>query len=202
MTVSKLSIIAPFLITFLLSACQTMPTTQIDVQDQQDMIRRIPSWQAEGKIALQMGDDRQSAAFDWQQQRANYVIHLYGPFGQGTTWLRRTSKGVSLENAEIGRRHASDAEQLMQDSFGWQVPVSNLQYWIRGLIAPKPPADETVLDEIGLISQLDQEGWHVTYVKYGTYNGWQLPTKLTAERESIKVTIVVKNWQISMAPAF
>lgn len=185
---------------FFLTACQTTPIMPTHVSQQQKALARIPSWQAEGKIAINMDGDRQSASFSWQQKHANYVIHLFGPFGQGATWLRRTSKGVTLENAEIGTRRATDPEQLMEETLGWQVPVSNLQYWIRGLAAPEPEPNNEQRNEVGLLSELEQQGWQVTYSKYETHDGWALPAKLTAERDSIKVTIVIKNWQLAMAP--
>lgn len=202
MTAVRHPLLALIVATLFLSACQTTPTIPEDVGQQQEALRKIPSWQAEGKIAINMDGERQNASFKWQQKHGNYVIHLFGPFGQGATWLRRTSKGVSLENAEIGLRHAADAEQLMMETLGWQVPVSDLQYWIRGLAAPTPDPDTAETDERGLLSRLEQQGWQVTYDRYEVYEGWALPDKLTAERGTIKVTLVIKNWQLAMAPIF
>lgn len=199
MTARRLSIIALLMLTSLLSACQSTLVLPENVSRQQEAIRRIPSWQAEGKIAINMNGERQSASFDWQQQHGNYVIHLYGPFGQGATWLRRTSKGVSLENADIGNRRAATAELLMQETLGWQVPVSELQYWIRGLAAPKPAPSVLELNDNQLIAQLEQQGWQVTFSRYGLHEGWVLPEKLSAEREGIEVTLVVKRWQLAPA---
>lgn len=183
-----------------LSACQTTPTIPEHLGQQQQALARIPTWQAEGKIAINMEGQRQNASFNWQQQHDNYVIHLFGPFGQGATWLRRTSRGVTLENAEIGTRRAPDAERLMEETLGWQVPVTNLQYWIRGLTAPTPAPTMEEADERDLLSRLEQEGWQVTYHRYEVQEGWVLPAKLTAERDGIKVTIVVKRWQLAQAP--
>lgn len=201
MIARRLSILSLLAVTLLVSACQSTLVLPENVSRQQEAIRRIPSWQAEGKIAINMNGERQSASFDWQQQRGNYVIHLYGPFGQGATWLRRTDKGVSLENAEIGVRRAATAEQLMQETLGWQVPVSDLQYWIRGLAAPKPAPSQVEVDERDLMASLEQQGWQVTYSRYDLHEGWVLPEKLTARRDGIEVTVVVKRWQLATAPA-
>lgn len=201
MTAVRLRSLALIVLALILSACQTTPQiAPIGVEQQQQLIRRMPSWRAEGKIAINMDGERQNAAFDWQQRHSNYVIHLYGPFGQGATWLRRTSKGVTLENAEIGMRRAANAEQLMEDTFGWQVPVSDLQYWIRGLTAPQPDPSAIETDEHGLISTLEQQGWQVNYDRYQEHDGWILPAKLTATRDAITVTIVIKQWQLALAP--
>lgn len=202
MTALRLPFFALFFAALFLSACQSTQVLPSNIAQQHSALARIPSWQAEGKIAINVDGERQSASFDWQQQRNNYVIHLFGPFGQGATWLRRTSKAVTLENAEIGKHRAASAEQLMEETLGWQVPVSNLQYWIRGLTAPKPSPTDVVADDLGLISTLEQQGWQVEYSRYENHEGWALPAKLRATRDAIEVTIVVKRWQIATAPAF
>lgn len=202
MTALRLSAITLILTSVLLSACQSTPQLPDNIKQQQKALARLSSWQAEGKIAINMRGERQSASFDWQQQRNNYVIHLFGPFGQGATWLKRTSRSVTLENAETGTRRANTAEELMEQTLGWQVPVSNLQHWIRGLAAPTPKPSRLINDETGLIATLEQEGWLVDYVRYENHEGWALPGKLTAKRDGIEVTIVVKRWQLASAPAF
>jgi outer membrane lipoprotein LolB len=183
------------LIVFALSGCQTSPPRPV-LSPQQYSIQAIPNWQAEGKIAINMNGQRQNASFKWEQDQADYVVHLFGPFGQGTTWLRRTSEGVSLENAEIGLKRAATAEQLMKTNLGWQVPVSNLQYWLRGLTAPSPRPKHQETDPRGLLTALEQEGWTVAYPQYQTFQGLLLPAKMTAKRDAITVTIAIKQWQL------
>lgn len=202
MTAIRLPFFALIVATVFLSACQTAPMMPTNVEQQRQLIQRMPSWRAEGKISVSMNGERHTASFDWQQRHSNYVIHLFGPFGQGSTWLRRTSKGVTLENAETGVRRAANAELLMEETLGWHVPVSELQYWIRGIAAPKPTPTEEEVDERELLQSLEQQGWQVTFVRYESHEGWLLPAKLRAERESIEVTIVVQQWQLALAPTF
>lgn len=196
----RLSAITLIFASLFLTACQSTQQLPDNVKQQQKALMRLPSWQAEGKIAINMRGERQSASFDWQQQRDNYVIHIFGPFGQGATWLKRTSRSVTLENAETGKRSADTAEELMEQTLGWQVPVSNLQYWIRGLAAPKPKPSHLQTDSSGLLATLEQEGWSVEYMRFENHEGWALPGKLRAQRDGIEVTIVVKRWQLTGAP--
>lgn len=202
MTAIRLPFFVLIVATLFLSACQTAPVMPTNVAQQRQLIQRVPSWRAEGKISVTMNNERHSASFDWQQRHKNYVIHLFGPFGQGSTWLRRTSKAVTLENSETGIRRATNAEQLMEETLGWHVPVSELQYWIRGLAAPTPAPTAEKVGEQGLIQELEQQGWKVNYIRYEPHEGWLLPTKLRAERDSIEVTIVIKQWQLALAPTF
>lgn len=184
-----------------LSACQ--PTRHVPLSDgsrQAQHLQHESRWQAEGKLALDFAGDRQSASFDWRQDKRNYTIHLFGPLGQGSTWLKKTGRKVSLESPKIARQTALSAESLMQENLGWQVPVSNIQYWIRGLNAPKPVADHIQRDANEFITELHQEGWQVTYQRYETFNGWYLPTKITAERNDIRLRLIIKQWALGEAP--
>src|SRR5690606_22103807 len=124
------------------------------------------TWGAEGKIALQLGKERESASFNWSQEHSNYSVHLFGPFGQGATWLRKTARGVTLESARNGVHQARTAEELMNNVLGWQVPVSNLQFWLRGLPAKKPKPTGLDRGAEGFVAELRQEGWQVSYSKH------------------------------------
>lgn len=184
-----------------LAGCQSIPQKPAGGTGQQPYLQKIPRWEAEGKIAIRKGEERESASFKWSQQQENYVIHLFGPFGQGATWLRRTSRSVTLENAKTGVRRATTAEALMQDVMGWQVPVSNLRFWLRGLPAAKPAPTELRRDGTGLLTGLQQQGWQVDYSKYENFSGWWLPTKVVARRDDLLITAVIKSWQLPTAPS-
>ncbi len=165
-------------------------------QQHRDSLREIHTWQAEGKLGLRVGDDAQSAYFDWHNDGQSFSLRLSGPFGQGTTWLRRQGALVTLETADQPVRRATSAEQLMQTQLGWQVPVSNLRYWIKGLAAPQNPVAQLRRNPDGTLAQLHQQDWHITYSRYGLHNGWILPGKLVAQRDHITLTMIIKSWQI------
>ncbi len=183
-----------------LSGCQSTPQKTAGGVQQEKHLYRATRWEAEGKIAIQMEDDRQSASFKWTQNKADYTVHLFGPFGQGTTWLRRTSHEVVLENAKTGTHKATSAETLMEDVLGWQVPVSNLQFWLRGLPAKQPKPAHLQRDPAGFLTHLHQEGWQVAYSRHENFDGWWLPTRIQAKRDDLKLTVVIKRWQLPDAP--
>lgn len=180
-----------------LSGCVSLsgtPKTPYSAAQQQQLLPNLKYWQAEGKIAFKMGDERQSASFQWQQHNKNYAVHIFGPFGHGSTWVKRTSHGVTLENAKLGNHRADSAEELMQTLVGWQVPVSNMQYWIKGQTAPDSKA-ETTLNNEGFIASLVQQGWQVSISSYQTVERWQLPQKIIATRDDMRIMVVIKQWQ-------
>lgn len=183
-----------------LSACQ--PARHLppaSSAQQTPHLLHISQWQAEGKLALSYSGERDTASFDWRQRKQNYAIHLFGPLGQGSTWLKKQAGAVTLEAPKTGRQTAQSAEELMLANLGWQVPVSNMQYWIRGLAAPAPSPTAVQYDTTSHMVKLQQEGWQVEYQQYETFNGWHLPTKLTAKRDDISLRLVIKQWSLPKA---
>ena len=185
-----------------INACGTIThRPSIDPHSQTHYLQKVRHWQAEGKFALSYDGEKTSASFDWGQQNDQYLIHLYGPFGTGSTWVRRTKQGVSLENAETGLQQAHSAEHLMLSTLGWQVPVSELQYWMLGL--PSPNSDYKITtNEFKVITQIRQQQWDVQYTQHQVVNGWTLPAKIKAQRGDIRITLVVKKWDLPAAPEF
>ncbi len=163
-------------------------------QQYQELLTSIDHWQLQGKLGLQVPDHSGSVYVNWQQQQRDYAIHLSGPLGQGTTWIRGNDRGVELENSD-GKISARTPEQLMLDNLGWWLPVSELHYWIRAL--PSPTASEAALqrNDDGTIAQLQQSGWTLQYSRYQPVEGWPLPGRVVAQRDDIRLTFIIKNWE-------
>lgn len=181
-----------------ISGCQTLaPMPELTAEQQAQRLATFPRWEAEGKIALRLANDNQSGFFKWTQLRENYVIHIFGPFGRGATWLRRTSHGVTLENAETGYRQADTPEALMEQVLGWQVPVSSLRYWMLGVADPNYPVEQLELDAQGFIRSVHQQGWSVEFQNPQRVQGMQLPGRIRAHREQMRVTVAVNRWNLN-----
>lgn len=184
-----------------LIACQALRQQPFASGTQQARyLHQQTQWQATGKIAFTLEGERHNASFQWQQNRQDFQIHLFGPFGQGSTWLRKAGDLVTLESTAGEARQALSAEQLMQDNLGWQVPVSDMRYWIRGLAAPNSPSQDQLTDDKGFYQELKQQGWQVNYREYQQYRGWWLPQKLVATRDGIRLLVVIKQWQMAPPP--
>lgn len=183
----------------LLAACahlQEPLTEPYSTRQQSTLLPALEHWQAEGKLGLTMGADSQSASFTWHQQGRRFAIHIFGPFGHGSTHLSRDAEGrVTLANPELGTHRAASAEALMTEVLGWQVPVSAMQYWIKGMPAPQEPFD-MITGNDGLPAQLLQAGWQVRFTRYQSVGRWQLPERVVATRDDLRLVVVVKQWQI------
>ncbi|HEY7773141.1 MAG TPA: lipoprotein insertase outer membrane protein LolB [Marinagarivorans sp.] len=185
----------------LLSGCQSFTAQQPPIDPRQaaknhaQHLARLDKWQALGKIKISVDDEPHSASFDWQQFSDNYTINFFGPFGYGSSWLRRTSKGVTLESPDRAIQWAPTPEQLLQQTVGWQAPIQELQYWIKGQPAPHAILDDVTLTPEGAYSQLSQQGWHIQLSRHQNYDNLWLPHKLVASRQGLSVLIIVKQWE-------
>lgn len=81
---------------------------------------------------------------------------------------------------------------------GYQVPVSALRYWLRGLDAPGPEVERLDLDPAGRPERLHQAGWEVVYRDWSQTNGLPLPRRLDISRGEDSVRVVIRDW--SLAP--
>jgi outer membrane lipoprotein LolB len=158
-------------------------------------LEALRDWQVRGRVALRTEDEGWSANFDWQQRGENYRIRLRGPFGQGAVELRGGQHGVWLKRADQPAVFAYNPEALLQQQTGWQLPVTGLVAWLRGL----PVSDDDLVikwDKQGRLLHIGQNGWLIEYQRYLEMGDLSLPEKLRLTRDSIQVRLVVDDWQI------
>jgi len=182
---------------FLIVGCENIGFRKsLPAENQITYLNELQNWRTQGKLSIKVDKKRHSASFSWKQDSEDYDIHLYGPFGKGSTWLRKSQGMVKLENSQTGTREAVSAEALMERTFGWQIPISNLQYWIKGVPAKKADIANLDHNDLGYIARFQQQGWEVNYPKHSFIKGIPLPQKIVATRPGIKVVVVIKTWKM------
>jgi outer membrane lipoprotein LolB len=171
-----------------------------NVAEHQRQLQAISDWQLSGKLGIRTADDSGSASVKWVQQLANYQINLSGPLGQKSMIITGTPEKVRLEQSGEPAQEAKTAEALIKKSAGWTLPVAQLAYWVRGVPAPKLRITHLHQNESGLIAQLIQGGWRISYSNYRdhTLNGviLPLPGKITAEFEDVRLILVIRTWHL------
>ncbi|MCQ4260780.1 lipoprotein insertase outer membrane protein LolB [Stutzerimonas stutzeri] len=154
----------------------------------------VDGWQISGKIGIQAPQDSGSGTLFWLQRQDYFDIRLSGPLGRGATRLTGRPEAVALEVAGQGRYEADSPEALVESQLGWQLPVSNLLWWVRGL--PSPDSRSRIqLDADGRLARLQQDGWDVEYLGYSEEDGYSLPSRIKLAGRDLKITLVVKDWQ-------
>ena len=92
--------------------------------------------------------------------------------------------------------YLNDPEADMESRFGWSVPVYSMRYWIVGVSDPDEPASE-IVDGDGLLAELEQHGWSVTYDGYREHEGLLLPRKILMEKGDVRIRMVADRWRVA-----
>jgi len=157
-------------------------------------LSQLDGWEINGKVGIRAPRDSGSGTLYWLQRQDYYDIRLSGPLGRGAARLTGRPGKVSLEVASQGRYEADSPETLLQEQLGWNLPVSHLVWWVRGLPAPDSKSQVT-LDGDSRLARLEQDGWSVEYLSYTEQNGYTLPDRIKLHGKDLDVTLVVKDWQ-------
>jgi outer membrane lipoprotein LolB len=169
----------------------------------------IKQWQTKGKLGVKVPNDGGNASILWQQQPGEYQIDLAGPLGMGKMIINGYPNRVTLTKSETQIQTAKTAEELLAKNMGWAIPVTQLAYWVRGLPAPKIKATHFSFNQQGLLSELEQAGWKITYGDYLLVNSLanntpaeslNLPGRIHAQYKDIQITLILREWILGETP--
>lgn len=160
-------------------------------------LEQVHNWNLSGRIAIRLQKDNSSASLSWQQKGQDYVIRIIGPFGRGTLELEGNREGVTMRDADNQLLHARDPETLLENYLGWQVPLTGLNFWIRGLPDPGMEIKTLLLDAQSRISELSQADWQISYGHYMQADELSLPQKLELQNQQLKVKVFIRQWELS-----
>ena len=163
-------------------------------KEHKQQLSTLDGWQINGKVGIRAPKDSGSGTLFWLQRQDYYDIRLSGPLGRGAARLTGHPGQVVLEVANQGRFEAQSPESLLAEQLGWELPVSHLVWWVRGLPAPDSKSRLT-LDGDSRLAHLEQDGWKVEYLSYSEQNGYWLPERMKLHGENLDVTVVLKEWQ-------
>ncbi len=184
----------------LLGGCAPQPKPSVTPSQswpqRQARLQSLEQWHFTGRLAVSTEEEGWQASLDWQQGRQHYLLRILAPLGMGGAELRGGSDGVTL-TFDSGQQplYAPRAEELLQAMYGWSIPVDQLRYWLVGMPAPDTQAS-VQLDQANRLLEMQVGQWQVSYQRYGSYNGYQLPEKLTIKRPGYRLRLVINEWQI------
>jgi len=157
---------ALILLTLLISACSTPPTSQ-----QGNWL-----WQISGKIYYKSPDERGSANLFWQHGLKRDNIQLSGPLGQGATRFIITPEQSSLWQDGEEKSSARTIDQLLSDSLPWTIPVDGIRRWVSGDV---------------ISTSFNEDGWQVELSKLDSL---KRPGKVVATKQNYKLTLLISQW--------
>lgn len=182
----KLLLISSLLV--ILSACTSLPSLPVTTESLEPNAQ-LWHWQAQGRIAFASNKTNQSANLDWQQKGYNYQIQIFGPLGQGSARIEGQPFKVKLTTSDGKEIEAAFPEQLLNENSEWELPLSNMIYWIRGLPAP---GNYQTLNKQTFI----QNGWRVEWRRFTQVDEHLLPSLLIAEKDQLSFRLSINKWQL------
>jgi len=193
----------------LLAGCAALPPRTPDEvarawAQRQQTLAPLTNWELRGRIALRSRDEGLQASLHWVRDGVRHRIALVGPLGSGQVRLTQDAAGAELVDADKKRYRGTTARDVLARTTGWDMPLENLNWWVRGLPVPETQAEQE-LDDDGRLKTLTQSGWEVEFLEYGRYGAHELPSKLFARRHedipgiglnhvTLEVRVVIERW--------
>jgi len=195
------------LLVLLLTGCIThpkpTPIPPIDAIEREGdrliWLHSHPDWSFTGRVALRQQGKGGSGRIEWQQQGARYRIRLSAPVTRQSWQLigDLAAGHARIEGIEGGPLQDTDAEALLQDATGWDIPVHSLADWVRG-------TGHTVGrdDAEGRPQPFERAGWRVTYQLWhpATATLPSLPKRIEAVRvdggaDAPRIRLLIDRWE-------
>jgi outer membrane lipoprotein LolB len=185
----------------LLAGCAGQPRRDASPQDlaqqaaREALLAGQAQWSLEGRIAVSGGGDGGSGQLRWTQAGAETVFEMRAPVSRQTWRLTASPGSVRLDGLDGGPRTGDDAEALLRSELGWNLPLSNLASWVRGMRGPGPARVQ--LDADGLPAAIEQHGWRIEYRAWDRSTDPALPSRVFASRGDQRVRLAVSHWDLS-----
>ena len=192
-----------FTITLLINGCSTLhfPSQSISTykiqswQQRYQVLSHISKWSIDGVFSIHQPGKTLMVSYNWQQKACNYHIRIHSVLDIYSVNISGNSGMVLLWHSPQECYTADIPERLMQARLGWQLPVSNLYYWIRGIHAAGG-AYLANFDPYGHLITLQQNGWYILFSQYTPIGSVDLPRILKLNSGKLAVKIVIKHWNL------
>jgi outer membrane lipoprotein LolB len=160
-----------------------------------------PDWSFAGRVAVNANGKGGSGRIDWQQTGPAYLVALSAPVTRQSWRLGGDlqSRAARLEGLGGGPREAADADRLLREATGWDIPVASMAHWARGVADPSSPAEGAEYDAEGRLRSLTQQGWRVDYLDWFPAEGAQplMPRRMEARRQGATVKVAIDQWHLA-----
>lgn len=193
-----------------LTACETLPEKQDTTvwddpkwQQQYKSLKTIKGFIAQGRIGITQPDDSFSSSIMWKQAaRDTLNVRMYGTFGTTYVLLDITPQLTTLKTGDDQHFEGYNAEQLLYDVLGWDLPVHYLQDWVLGL-PTGINRDNLKINADGTLQELNYQDYQVLYQRYDSHP-WHhdktlaLPQKIKITQGDNKIILSLRSWDLTL----
>lgn len=203
------------LLALLLSGCATAPQPvagdNVDataIARHQQQLEQLTQWQLQAHVALfnLTRDARDAVYLEWRQTPEQMHLRFYHPLKGTLARLEQTPLGATYYDQDDQAYYGSDAEQLIERLFGYQLPLQLLQ---QVMIGQQPPSAaqqtyrqfKTNQGEYAPLASYradaNEQDWQVQLDAYELVNNdLYLPTSIELASELWRIKLRVRKWQL------
>lgn len=182
--------LAVLLCGLVLTACAALkPAAVVDPS-------RVTAFDLTGRVNVRVETKAYPGRIHWQHAASADQVWLYSPVGTTVAHMRRDASGALLVTSDGKEYRADDLKVLARKVLGWDLPLEDLQYWVRGLESPALGAAEREDDESGKPKLLKQAGWQIAYLDWAPAGASGLPSKLDLSGASLRMRLVIDQWKV------
>lgn len=159
---------------------------------QKSTLQQLQNWQLSAKLGIITPDERGSLSLFWRQNSDDYRMNLTNVVGKRVFDLSRRGQQVQLIDSNGQRHQADNARELVWRLTGWDLPVEQLSYWIKGLPGE---GDQVSYDQHGRPQTINAHGWQLSYLGYTQIDGLWLPSRLDLIHNDTKLRLAISQWE-------
>jgi outer membrane lipoprotein LolB len=159
------------------------------------VLESLSDWEFTGSINVRDAEEAHSSRIRWRQNNELYRINLWGTFNIGATEVNGKPGEVRIEQEGEEPIITDTPEQLLYDRIGYELPVTELNFWIKGIPAPGPSQELSFADNQQLLSFV-QAGWRVDYLGYTNFGQQTLPTRIRVQKPPLRLDLIRLNWTL------
>lgn len=152
-----------------------------------------------GRVLVRTGDHAFSSNLRWRHQPRTEQIWLLSPLGQTLAYITEDDTGATLQAANGDVYHASSVAGLTHQALGWELPLAQLRYWVRGKPVPHEPAHTLQRDAENRLTYLTQDGYRVAWLYSPASRKDKLPRRLDLTGTGSEIRLVIDNWRSGSA---
>lgn len=184
-----------------LTACvpiwQTRPDTSPETlwQARQIALLQLNNWKIHGRTIIRNKQQAWNVGLRWQQNNAQFEIQLLGPFAQGGVSLEGNDRQVTMTMDDGQKLQSSNAEELIRNTLGVQLPINALRDWVRGIPHQQSNIELVEYDEDGRITHLIQQDWTIDFKRYVPFKDYSLPSKIFITQPDRSLRLVITSWK-------
>jgi outer membrane lipoprotein LolB len=182
-----------------LAACRTAPVpspTGAGWEVRRPELQARNHFELKGRVAVAAGNEGFNANLHWTQDGERSFVTLEGPLGVGGAQVTASGPQLSLVTSRGEHVDSDAAHAALEARLGFDPPLSSLRYWVLGVPDPGSPFTEALDAQSQRLSGLTQSGWRIDYTAYAAVGAQSLPSRLTLQRDAVRVRLLVDDWQL------